>query len=248
MGKHNSFTLTQDVINLLRHNSYLMTHEDLQDLAEEVINMFYSEFDDSQETIVVDGVEYRYGTYLRKFKPDKFEEASSVAMEIFEYSGLEIRIKDMTYFSESNAYKLEINGKTYYSEFPDEQCLRAFLAENDMVDLDDTSLDGKEILTSSKEYWVKIVEFLQQNWALIEQAENNNYVTVFFINDASDVFDKIYYSSAEQAEQALLMNGFKLYNDPKEDFRKFISIPPPPYCSRKYSTRKIYSSGEYWKF
>ena len=38
---------------------------------------------------------------------------------------------------------------------------------------------------ASRDYWFKVVEMLQQNWALIEPAERG--VTVFFLQDASGV-------------------------------------------------------------
>jgi hypothetical protein len=40
-------------------------------------------------------------------------------------------------------------------------------------------LEGQEVCITSREYWFKIVEFLQQNWALIDSAEGNAVVWFF---------------------------------------------------------------------
>ena len=69
----------------------------------------------------------------------------------------------------------------------------------------------KNIELNSETFWVKIVDFLQQNWALIEMKDDK--VIVYFIQDASMVFDKIEFKTIEDAEKGLLKNGFKLYLD-----------------------------------
>lgn len=96
----------------------------------------------------------------------------------------------------------------------------------------------------SEKYWVKIVEFLQHNWALIESNDINDKVTVFFIQDASKIFDKIEFKKIEEAELALRKNGFKLYLNENENYSDFIVPPKKPYGE---SPRPIYSSGQYWK-
>ncbi|WP_213189002.1 hypothetical protein [Cloacibacterium caeni] len=101
----------------------------------------------------------------------------------------------------------------------------------------------KNIELNSETFWVKIVDFLQQNWALIEMIDDK--VIVYFIQDASMVFDKIEFKTIEDAEKGLLKNGFKLYLDNNENFQDFIVPPKKPYGE---SPRPIYSSGQYWKF
>jgi hypothetical protein len=96
----------------------------------------------------------------------------------------------------------------------------------------------------SEEYWIKIVDFLQQNWALIEYNENNRKVSVFFVQDDSKVFDKIDFNDVREAEIALRRNGFKLYQDMNDDFKGHV---PPPLKPYNIISRPIYSSGEYWK-
>lgn len=85
----------------------------------------------------------------------------------------------------------------------------------------------KDIELKSETFWVKIVDFLQQNWALIEIIDSK--IFVFFIQDASMVFDKIEFKTIEDAENGLLKNGFKLYLDENENFENFIVPPKKPY-------------------
>ena len=53
----------------------------------------------------------------------------------------------------------------------------------------------EEVLITSRDYWFKIVEFLQQNWALVDFDEHG--ATAWFISDTSGVFDQIAFSSPE---------------------------------------------------
>ena len=102
----------------------------------------------------------------------------------------------------------------------------------------------KNLILNSEKYWVKIVDYLQQNWALIERSETDEKVTVFFIQDSSMIFDKIEFDQVRDAEKALEKNGFKLYLDENENFTEFIVPPKKPYGE---SPRPIYSSGQYWR-
>jgi len=96
----------------------------------------------------------------------------------------------------------------------------------------------------SCDYWFKIVEFLQQNWALIDQTPEG--AVVWFFGDTSGVFDQLAFASAEEAQAALLRNGFRRYADDPEA-KNFIAIPAPPYYRRRHPNGPIYSSGRYWK-
>ena len=64
---------------------------------------------------------------------------------------------------------------------------------------------------NSTNYWFKIVEFLQTNWALIEEYEDGRAI-VSFIDDTSGTFDEIVFPSLEQAVNELMDNGFNLYS------------------------------------
>jgi hypothetical protein len=53
----------------------------------------------------------------------------------------------------------------------------------------------EEVPIESRDYWFKIVEFPQQNWALVDTHERG--AIAWFIGDTSGVFDQIVFSSAE---------------------------------------------------
>jgi hypothetical protein len=96
----------------------------------------------------------------------------------------------------------------------------------------------------SRDYWFKIVEFLQQNWALID--EDTGGCTVFFFGDTAGVFDRLRFPSVTEAELALLRNGFNRY-DTDEQAKGFIGKPEPPFWESRHPNGPIYSSGKYWK-
>jgi hypothetical protein len=58
-------------------------------------------------------------------------------------------------------------------------------------------MDSENVNISSKDFWFKIVEFLQQNWALIEEDTESEACIIYFISDGSGVFDQIQRHSAE---------------------------------------------------
>lgn len=96
----------------------------------------------------------------------------------------------------------------------------------------------------SRDYWFKIVEFLQQNWALIDEAAGGG-CTVFFFGDTAGVFDRLQFPSVTGAESALLRSGFRRYDtDPKA--REFIAKPEPPFREGSHPNGAIYSLGRYW--
>jgi hypothetical protein len=98
-----------------------------------------------------------------------------------------------------------------------------------------------EIVIEASDFWVKIVEFLQQNWALIEKKQDK--VIVWFIHDRSGVFDKIEFRNEQEATDGLIRNGFHRYLDPSRKYTEFIRTPKPPFYK---DPRIIYSNGEYW--
>jgi len=97
---------------------------------------------------------------------------------------------------------------------------------------------------TSDEYWVKIVDFLQHNWAVIEpNGDCDGYVICFF-GDTSGIFDYINYKDIVTAKRELRMNGFEVYTEEKYDF---IGKPRDEFHERAHPNGKIYSSGRYWK-
>lgn len=96
----------------------------------------------------------------------------------------------------------------------------------------------------SREFWFKVVEFLQQNWALIDGL-NNEKCMVYFISDTSDIFDEMEFVSLKEATSALIRNGFSLYAEDRE-VQKFIFPPESPFQRRPHPNGPIYSSGKFW--
>ena len=90
-------------------------------------------------------------------------------------------------------------------------------------------MKGKEVVISNNDFWVNIVDFLQQYWALVEQKKDSNEVTVYFINEGSGIFASMGFDSNEIAEKALMQNGFKKYNDPLEKYQEYLNPPLKPY-------------------
>ncbi len=101
------------------------------------------------------------------------------------------------------------------------------------------------VLIGADDIWVKVVEMLQQNWALIEPVATGG-VLIYFIGDTSGVFDELSYSSEEEAAEALRGNGFRRYAD-DEKLQSFLRPPMAPFHRDPHPNGPIYSSGRYWK-
>ena len=92
-----------------------------------------------------------------------------------------------------------------------------------------------------KEWYVKPIEMLSNNWAYIKQDE----CEINFVRDIGVVFDSIKFDSIGTAHKALLKNGFiKLISD--KEALKYILPPETIVDAGKYSREPIYSSGDYW--
>jgi hypothetical protein len=97
---------------------------------------------------------------------------------------------------------------------------------------------------TNTDYWFKVVEFLQQNWGVIEVTASG--CTVYFFGDTAGIFDKIGFSSISDAEAALKRNGFSRYEDDKKA-QELIAKPTPPFRMQPHPNGPIYSSGRYWR-
>jgi len=110
--------------------------------------------------------------------------------------------------------------------------------------------DGNTVEIRSRDYWFKIVDFLQQNWALIDETPDSCVVFFFGddsgVTDDSGVFDKLAFSSTAEAETALCRNGFGRFAEDKEA-QGFIAVPQPPFHERAHPNGPIYSSGRFWR-
>lgn len=100
-----------------------------------------------------------------------------------------------------------------------------------------------EIMIRNDDYWFKVVEMLQQNWAIIESSQAG-YI-VYFIGDNSGIFDQIEFSAVAEAERQLLVNGFRRYAEDKQA-QNFITPPLPPFHKSSHPNGAIYSSGRFW--
>ena len=118
--------------------------------------------------------------------------------------------------------------------------------EIDHIDFEVLDMKEQIVEIQSKDYWFKIIEMLQQNWALIEPTQSDSGCIVFFIGNASGVFDQIEFTEIVEAEKQLRINGFEKYEDDKEA-QGFIYPPPPPFYKSSHPNGAIYSSGRFWK-
>ena len=103
---------------------------------------------------------------------------------------------------------------------------------------------GEHVYIESCDYWFKIIEMLQQNWALIDR-EPSGGCKVFFVGDTSGVFDEMIFDSVSDAEDGLRINGFRRYAE-DEKVQEFIAPPNPPFHRGTHPNGPIYSSGRFW--
>lgn len=98
---------------------------------------------------------------------------------------------------------------------------------------------------SSRDYWFKVVEMLQQNWALID--ETSTGCMVYFFHDRSGVFDQLSFGSIPEAEAALDRNGFCRHAQADKDDQEFFATPQPPFHPVAHPNGPVYSSGRFWR-
>lgn len=99
----------------------------------------------------------------------------------------------------------------------------------------------------SREFWVKVVAMLQQNWAVIEGPSSSAAWTVYFLDDLGGVFDRLAFESQAEAEKGLRRNGFVRYPD-SEEMAQFLTPPTlGAYRESTHPSGRIYSSGRYWR-
>jgi len=96
----------------------------------------------------------------------------------------------------------------------------------------------------AKNPWFKVVEFLQQNWAVIFQRESD--VLVVFYDDLCGVFDEMPFQNYREAFLSLKRNGFSMFKQ-DENAQKFIGLPDKEFRERAHPNGRIYSSGRFWQ-
>jgi hypothetical protein len=90
-------------------------------------------------------------------------------------------------------------------------------------------------------FWIKVLEMLNQNWAIIE--DQGPRTIVVFCGDDGGVFDELEFDSRPAAEAALSRNGFVRFDPPRD-------IPRHPAGALflvKVENNGVYSSGRFWR-
>ena len=92
---------------------------------------------------------------------------------------------------------------------------------------------------NNRDYWIKVLGMLLQNWALVEVTKTG--ARVFFLDDLGNIFDELEFESKEEAIYGLERNGFERFIESDEEF---IASPREPFSYM--DGHKVYSTGEYW--
>ena len=106
-------------------------------------------------------------------------------------------------------------------------------------------MDDLKMDSGNADYWVKVVDFLQQNWALIAEGDNGP-VRIYFISDTGGIFDELDCESINHAREALSANCFREFSD-SPDLQSVLCPPLPPFHRSSHPNGPIYSSGRFWK-
>jgi hypothetical protein len=103
---------------------------------------------------------------------------------------------------------------------------------------------NEELSIRSRDYWVKVVEMLQQNWALID-VEDDGSGLVWFLDDHGGAFDQIRFASAGEACVGLARNGFRRFIEDAK-LQSILAAPRDNFHRSKHPNGLIYSSGRFW--
>ena len=93
-------------------------------------------------------------------------------------------------------------------------------------------------------YWVKVIAFLQQNWAFLDIDIETKKTRILFVTDSRYVFDCIEFDTIEEAIERLNNNNFDWYLHPEKEHSNFLIPPKLPF---RGDYNPIYSTGQYWK-
>ena len=91
-----------------------------------------------------------------------------------------------------------------------------------------------------KDWYVKPIEMITNNWAFIFE---DTRVEVIFVRDDGVIFDTLKFENKEVAIKGLIENSFIKFSSDKEA-RKYI-VPPNKIVDFQ-GRNDIYSSGKYW--
>ena len=107
-------------------------------------------------------------------------------------------------------------------------------------------MNGALIRIKSADYWVKVVEMLQQNWALVD-GELGGSARVYFVHDGGGVFDEMDFPSVTVAQEALARNRFQRWAEVGDKLGAVMSPPSQPFHRSVHPSGPIYSSGRFWR-
>ncbi|MEI7823946.1 MAG: hypothetical protein WCI01_01515 [Chlorobiaceae bacterium] len=96
----------------------------------------------------------------------------------------------------------------------------------------------------AKDPWFKVVEFLQQNWAVIIRRKSD--VLVVFYDDCCGVFDEMPFQTYNETSMALRRNGFSKFMQ-DNNAQDFIGQPEGVFMVSHHTNGRIYSSGQFWR-
>lgn len=100
------------------------------------------------------------------------------------------------------------------------------------------------IPNSEPNWWVKVVEFLQQNWALPVPIEGG--FALLFVDDNAQAFDRLDFEDEREMFEALRRNGFEEFSKTPQ-LQEFLRAPEIPLSTRRHPNGLIYSSGRFWR-
>lgn len=137
---------------------------------------------------------------------------------------------------------LERAGKTFGFNPPSIVSMRASLWSSHNPNTKQSSQHEDMIIPGGFDrVWVKIIGMLQQNWAGIHEEHDKS--VIYFFDDHGGIFDRIDVKTTRSAEQALLRNGFELF---QSHHAEFLTRPGPRFRWSRHPNGNIYSSGRYW--
>lgn len=100
------------------------------------------------------------------------------------------------------------------------------------------------LLPTEPIWWVKVVEFLQQNWALPVPIEGG--FALLFVDDNARAFDRLDFKDEREMFEALRRNEFEEFAKTPR-LQEFLRAPELPLSTRKHPNGRIYSSGRFWR-
>ena len=129
----------------------------------------------------------------------------------------------------------------------EETLMRAASAITRPLDAGDSALaPGQKLDLGQTGYWIKYVGFMVHTWCVIRDDAVTGNCRVWFFDDTAAVFDFMDFKNRPSAVNALGSNGFAPF-DPADE-RPESPIAWNDHNEFFWSPRRIYSSGQYWRW